>query len=102
MQDNLTIFGSADDRTIQQIRNCMDVEAGARAVLCADNHLGYSRPIGGVVAYREHIRPSGVGYDIMTKGDVLAAHDSTIRVVHRLRPIGVAMAGPDEFDPFKD
>jgi tRNA-splicing ligase RtcB len=34
------------------------------AVLCADGHLGYSMPIGGVVAYREHISPSGVGYDI--------------------------------------
>jgi hypothetical protein len=26
--------------------------------------LGYSQPIGGVVAYREHVSPSGVGYDI--------------------------------------
>ena len=30
----------------------------------ADNHLGYSMPIGGVAAYREMISPSGVGYDI--------------------------------------
>ena len=33
-------------------------------MLCADGHLGYSMPIGGVVAYREHISPSGVGFDI--------------------------------------
>ncbi|MBI2681398.1 MAG: RtcB family protein [Candidatus Solibacter usitatus] len=33
---------------------------------------------------------------------VLAAHEGTIRVVHTLRPIGVAMAGADVFDPFKD
>jgi len=32
--------------------------------LCADGHVGYSQPIGGVVAYPEHISPSGVGYDI--------------------------------------
>src|SRR5262249_3048485 len=39
-------------------------EADAPAVLCADGHLGYSMPIGGVVGYRRHISPSGVGYDI--------------------------------------
>ena len=34
--------------------------------------------------------------------DVLAAHQGTIRVLHTLRPIGVAMAGRDTFDPYKD
>jgi tRNA-splicing ligase RtcB (3'-phosphate/5'-hydroxy nucleic acid ligase) len=34
--------------------------------------------------------------------DVLAAHGSTIRVKQRLKPIGVAMAGRDVFDPYKD
>ena len=34
--------------------------------------------------------------------DVLAAHGGTIRVKHRLRPLGVAMAGRDVHDPYKD
>lgn len=34
--------------------------------------------------------------------DVLAAHGRTIRVLHTLRPIGVAMAGRETFDPYKD
>jgi tRNA-splicing ligase RtcB len=34
--------------------------------------------------------------------DVLAAHGDTIRVKHRLRPLGVAMAGRDVYDPYKD
>lgn len=34
--------------------------------------------------------------------DVLAQHEGTIRVLHRLTPIGVAMAGEREFDPYKD
>lgn len=34
--------------------------------------------------------------------DVVAAHGDTIRVLHTLRPIGVAMAGKNEFDPYKD
>jgi tRNA-splicing ligase RtcB len=34
--------------------------------------------------------------------DVLAYHKGTIRIVHTLRPFAVAMAGPGEFDPYKD
>ena len=34
--------------------------------------------------------------------DVLAAHGDTIRVKHTLRPLGVAMAGRNVFDPYKD
>lgn len=30
----------------------------------ADHHKGYAVPIGGVVAYRDAISPSGVGYHI--------------------------------------
>ena len=59
--NDVTIFGSADQRTIDQIQRCQSAEEGALAVLCADNHVGYSQPIGGAVAYRDHISPSGVG-----------------------------------------
>ncbi len=34
--------------------------------------------------------------------DVLAAHGDTVVVKHRLRPLGVAMAGRDVHDPYKD
>lgn len=34
--------------------------------------------------------------------DVLHAHAGSIRVKHTLRPLGVAMAGRDVFDPYKD
>ena len=34
--------------------------------------------------------------------DVLAAHAGSVRVKHRLRPLGVAMAGRDVHDPYKD
>lgn len=64
MAAEVTVFGDADERTLAQIRRCQEAEDGARAVLCADNHLGYSQPIGAAVAYRDHISPSGVGYDI--------------------------------------
>jgi tRNA-splicing ligase RtcB len=34
--------------------------------------------------------------------EVLAAHAESVRVKHRLRPLGVAMAGRDVHDPYKD
>ena len=34
--------------------------------------------------------------------DVIAYQGDTIRVMHRLSPIGVAMAGSEVFDPYKD
>lgn len=34
--------------------------------------------------------------------DVLDAHAGSIRVTHKLRPLGVAMAGREVYDPYKD
>lgn len=34
--------------------------------------------------------------------DVIGAHSETVEVKHTLRPIGVCMAGENEFDPYKD
>src|SRR3954462_12753875 len=34
--------------------------------------------------------------------DVLAAHAGTIQILHKLTPLGVAMAGRDIVDPYKD
>jgi tRNA-splicing ligase RtcB len=34
--------------------------------------------------------------------DVLAAHGGSIRILHTLTPVGVAMASAKEFDPYKD
>ena len=34
--------------------------------------------------------------------EVLKQHEGTIRILHTLRPLGVAMAGADELDPYKD
>ena len=34
--------------------------------------------------------------------EVLGFHVSSVRILHTLKPIGVAMAGEHEFDPYKD
>lgn len=58
------IYGQHDDRTIAQMKTCMATGSAAAGVLCADGHLGYAHPIGGVVGYTDHISISGVGFDI--------------------------------------
>ena len=57
------IFGEHDEATIAQIDRCV-AAGGERGVLCADGHKGYAQPIGGVVAYKDKISLSGVGFDI--------------------------------------
>jgi tRNA-splicing ligase RtcB len=34
--------------------------------------------------------------------EVFAEHSDAVRVLHTLKPLGVAMAGNDVYDPFKD
>jgi tRNA-splicing ligase RtcB len=58
------IFGEHDDRTREQMARCMEHGSAVGGVLCADGHLGYAQPVGGVIAYDEHISVSGVGFDI--------------------------------------
>ncbi len=58
------IYGTHDDKTLAQLDRCLAAGSAAAGVLCADGHLGYAHPIGGVVGYTDHISISGVGYDI--------------------------------------
>lgn len=60
----LTILGEHEPGTIEQMKNCMQVGNVVAGVLCADGHLGYAQPVGGVIAYEGQISISGVGFDI--------------------------------------
>lgn len=60
----LKVFGRHDEATIAQMRNCMAVGNAVAGVICADGHLGYAQPVGGVIAYEKQISISGVGFDI--------------------------------------
>ena len=60
--DGIPVWGQADPGALTQIKVC--ATNADRVALMADNHKGYAVPIGGVVAYRDSISPSGVGYDI--------------------------------------
>jgi tRNA-splicing ligase RtcB (3'-phosphate/5'-hydroxy nucleic acid ligase) len=60
----ITVYGDVDARAVEQLERCAAAGDALRGVLCADGHVGYSQPIGGAVAYPDHISPSGCGYDI--------------------------------------
>ena len=60
----ITVYGDVDQRAVDQLRRCAEAGDALRGAICADGHVGYSQPIGGAVAYTDHISPSGVGYDI--------------------------------------
>jgi tRNA-splicing ligase RtcB len=86
--DRIRVFGDHDEKTIKQLERCVEAEEGARGVLCADGHLGYSQPIGGVVAYREHVSPSGAGYDIgcIAEGTPVTGEDGWHIPIEAARP----------------
>ena len=60
----LRVFGQHDEATLLQMRNCMSVGNAVAGVICADGHLGYAQPVGGVIAYEDQVSISGVGFDI--------------------------------------
>jgi tRNA-splicing ligase RtcB len=60
--ENIPVWGTPDAGALSQIKTC--AKTADRVALMADHHKGYAVPIGGVVAYRNSISPSGVGFDI--------------------------------------
>src|SRR5437899_7208787 len=60
--DKIPVWGPPEEGALSQIKTC--AKTADKTALMADHHKGYAVPIGGVVAYRDSISPSGVGYDI--------------------------------------
>lgn len=83
----LKIFGTHDDATVAQMRNCMGIGNVVGGVICADGHLGYAQPVGGVIAYEGQISISGVGFDIGC-GNMAARLDTPYAAIEdRVGPI---------------
>src|SRR5262249_34055553 len=55
----LKVFGEHDHATVAQMHDCMSVGNVVAGVVCADGHLGYAQPVGGVIAYEKQISISG-------------------------------------------
>ncbi len=60
----ITIYGDIDPRAITQLLTCAKAGSARAAAQMPDGHVGYSMPIGGVIAYEHHVSPSGAGVDI--------------------------------------
>lgn len=117
--DTMVVFGDHDDRTLAQLKRCASDEQ------VADKKKWIKDPVTGkkqlqIVApgavsptmMHEWLRNAGVelrggGLDesphvYRRLPEVLAVHGGLIRVLHTLKPQGVAMAGESEYDPYKD
>jgi tRNA-splicing ligase RtcB len=83
----IRIFGDHDDRTREQMARCMEHGSVVGGVLCADGHLGYAQPVGGVVAYAEHVSVSGVGFDIGCGNMAVRLDVPKARIEDRIGPL---------------
>jgi tRNA-splicing ligase RtcB len=59
----IPVWGEPIYNALEQMEQLVKPDARAVALM-ADHHHGYGMPIGGVAAYRHHIPPAGVGFDI--------------------------------------
>lgn len=102
------VFGRHDDATLSQMETCLATGSAAAGVLCADGHLGYNHPIGGVVGYEDHLSISGVGYDIACGNkavrldarydDIAPRTDAILRDIARNVSFGIGRANAETVD----
>ena len=63
--DDIPVWGDPLPEAIDQMKAVMQYEkAPSDVAIMADHHIGYSVPVGGVVAYERSINVNGVGFDI--------------------------------------
>jgi tRNA-splicing ligase RtcB len=103
-------FGDVDERSLDQLKRCMQAGDAEFGVLCADHHPGYSQPIGGGIAYEGYVSPSGVGYDIgcgnkaartdLTRADLeaLGGVESLMREITRRISFGMGVPAQERVD----
>ena len=101
----VSVFGSpVDANALTQINTCMDDERAVAGALMADHHMGYSMPIGGVVAYENAISPSGVGFDIACGNKAVLTNlnredlgdvEPLLREIQRAVSFGIGRRNPD-------
>lgn len=61
--DGIPVWGDPDQETVNQMKEAMKYDAVFGALM-ADHHLGYTIPVGAVIAYEGRICVNGVGFDI--------------------------------------
>ena len=104
----LLVIGDHEASTIAQMRNCMQVGNVVAGVICADGHLGYAQPVGGVIAYEKQISISGVGFDIgcgnmavkldLPFADIKEKVDDVTRDIAKVISFGVGRVNDERVD----
>lgn len=104
----MIVYGEHDERTLKQMERCLEAGSAYAGVLCADGHLGYAHPIGGVVGYTDHISISGVGFDIACGNmavrldtparDVLPHINTILADIAKVVSFGVGRANDEKVD----
>jgi len=61
--DGIPVWGDPLPEAVAQMKEAMKYDA-VYGALMADHHIGYSVPVGGVIAYERQICVNGVGFDI--------------------------------------
>lgn len=108
MIDEVPVWGPPDSGAVGQIKTCLADPNAAAGALMGDHHLGYSMPIGGVIAYHEMVSPSGVGYDIacgnkavrldVKADDVRKDSGKIMDMIYREISFGVGRKNQEEVD----
>ena len=65
----------------------MAVGNAVAGVICADGHLGYAQPVGGVIAYEKQTSISGVGFDIGCGNMAVRLDAPFVAIQDRVGPI---------------
>jgi len=105
--DGIPIWGEpVEPGAFSQIKTC--ARTADRVALMGDHHKGYAVPIGGVVAYRDAISPSGVGYDIACgnkavrldadAGEIQAHIQAIMDDVYRTISFGIGRRNAEDVD----
>lgn len=61
--DGVSVWGSPLSDALDQMKTALTF-GGSYAAMMADHHIGYTVPVGGVIAYENSICVDGVGFDI--------------------------------------
>ena len=99
MKKTMIYAENIDEKALEQFESAMKMPYAVQGALMPDVHLGYSLPIGGVVATDNVIVPAWVGYDIgcgmcalktdLVLEDIMERREDILKSIYRAIPIGL-------------
>lgn len=105
MNKQIKIYAEVlEDAAMEQFTSAMEQDFSVTGALMPDAHLGYSLPIGAVVATKDMILPSWIGFDIgcgmcalmlegISKDDVIANSKDIFDGIYARIPVGFKANG---------